>query len=254
MQDRKVVSISRVGAIAVVKFDRGERLNAFDPALVEEMTQVAYSFQNDCDVRAIIVTGAANAFSSGADLKGEAQPAPARTDVQERHLRQAGGRLCKAWEDLPQITIAAISGLAVGAGCAFALACDWRVMDEDAYFLVPEVRLGWNLQWGAIPRLVSLVGPAKAKRAALLCEKMSAADALDWGLIDRMSEPGGAVDAALEWAQTIASFEPVPVRMIKEAINATAGANFRASSFADADQSALSSIYAARSRAEPTQA
>lgn len=249
MTTRKVAEVTRIGAVALVRFDRKERLNAFDHELVQEMTEVAWSLQDAHDVRAIVVTGAPNAFSSGADLKAGEHAGPPRSAVEERHLRQAGVRLCRAWEDLPQVTIAAISGLAVGAGCAFALAFDWRVMDDDAYFLVPEVRLGWNLQWGAIPRLVSLVGPARAKRAALLCEKMAAADALEWGLIDRLSAPGKSVEAALEWAQTVAGFEPVAVRMIKEAINATAGENFRATSFADADQSALSTLYAARARA-----
>lgn len=240
---RNDVTIKKHGPVAEVVFDRGERLNAFDQSLVDQLTEVARSFHSDHETRAIVVTGAANSFSSGADLKAE-RPAIPPSPVEERYRRQSGGRLCKAWEDLPQVTIAAISGLAVGAGCAFALAFDWRVMERNAYFLVPEVRLGWNLQWGAIPRLVSLIGPARAKRAALLCERMSAADALDWGLVDRLAEPGEAVEAAMEWARIIAEFDPVPVRMIKESINAAAGESFHATSFGDADQSALSGIWA----------
>lgn len=241
---RKTVTITRSGPIAIVKFDRKERLNAFDQELVQEMIETGLSFQDDFETRAIIVTGADNAFSSGADLKAK-NYTQNMSAVEARHTRQAGVRLCRIWEDLPQVTIAAISGLAVGAGCAFSLAFDWRVMDRDAYFLVPEVRIGWNIQWGTIPRLVALVGPARAKQAALLCEKMSANEALEWGLIDRMSESKQAVAEAIKLAETVAEFDPVPVRMIKESINATAGANFRASSHADADQNALSGIYAA---------
>lgn len=240
---RNDVTITKDGSIARVVFDRGERLNAFDQSLVDQLTEIAHSFHIDHETRAIVVTGAAHSFSSGADLKAENPEVPL-SPVEERYRRQSGGRLCKAWEDLPQVTIAAISGLAVGAGCAFALAFDWRVMERNAYFLVPEVRLGWNLQWGAIPRLVSLVGPARAKRAALLCERMSAVDALDWGLVDRLAEPGEAVETAMQWARTIAEFDPVPVRMIKEAVNAAAGESFHATSFADADQSTLSGIWA----------
>lgn len=244
---RNDITITREGSIAKVVFDRGERLNAFDHSLVEQLTEVARTFHSDHETRAIVVTGAPNAFSSGADLK-EVGSAAALSPVEERYRRQAGGRLCKAWEELPQTTIAVISGLAVGAGCAYALAFDWRVMEHDAYLLVPEVRLGWNLQWGAIPRLVSLVGPARAKRAALLCERMRADDALQWGIADRLAEPGAGVETAMEWARIIADFDPVPVRMIKEAVNAAAGESFHATSFADADQSALSGIYAQQRR------
>ena len=239
----KSVTITRSGHIAIVKFDRKERLNAFDHALVAEMIEAGKLFQDDLETRAIIVTGADNAFSSGADLK-----APDYTKdmspVEARHIRSAGVRLCRIWEDLPQITIAAINGLAVGAGVAFAIALDWRVMDNDAYFFVPEVRHGWNIQWGTMPRLVSLVGPARAKQASLLCDRMTAAEALDWGLVDRVTEPQQAVAGAMKLAERIAEFDPVPVRMIKEAINAAAGANFRAASFADADQNILSGFYA----------
>ncbi|WP_334129633.1 enoyl-CoA hydratase/isomerase family protein [Sneathiella sp.] len=242
---RKSATVTRKGHVAIVKFDRGERLNAFDRALVYEMIDVGRSFQDDFETRAIIVTGADNAFSSGADLKA-INFTENMSPVEARHARQAGVRLCRIWEDLPQVTIAAINGLAVGAGVAFSIALDWRVMDSDAYFYVPEVRHGWHLQWGAIPRLVSLVGPARAKEAALLCEKMGASQALDWGLIDRMSAPGQAVAEAMKLAETIAEFDPVPVRMIKDAINAAAGANFRAVSHADADQNALSVLYAAQ--------
>src|SRR5690606_26395422 len=100
------------------------------------------------------------------------------------------------------------------AGCAFALACDWRVMDRDAYFFVPEVKLGMNLQWNTVPRLVSLVGPARAKRITLLCEKVWAPDIFEWGLVDRLAEKKGeSLDLALEWAETVASFDPLTVRM-----------------------------------------
>ena len=89
---------------------------------------------------------------------------------------------------MPQITIAAIEGLAVGAGVALAIACDWRVIARDAYLYVPEVRIGLNLQWGALPRLVSLVGPARAKRITILCERMGADQAASWGLVEEVAE------------------------------------------------------------------
>ena len=106
---------------------------------------------------------------------------PSETDDLKRRYRAYGGvRLCKAWESMPQITIAAMEKLAVGAGVAIALACDWRVLARDAYLYVPEVKIGLNLQWGALPRLISLVGPARAKRITIMCEKMWAEQALNY--------------------------------------------------------------------------
>jgi enoyl-CoA hydratase/carnithine racemase len=146
---------------------------------------------------------------------------------------------------MPQITITAMEGMAVGAGCAIALACDWRVLASDAYLYVPEVKIGLNLQWGALPRLVTLVGPSKTKQITLLCDKMDPNMALDWGLIDRIADPGQTVAVATEMASRAASMPPATTRMVKEAVNATANALHRATSFADADQSALTRNYQA---------
>lgn len=252
MTQRKAARIEKRGRVAIVRFDRGERLNAFGAPLIEEMTEVARSFENDLETNVIVVTGTPDYFSSGADLKDDAYWDPERSALERRHLIHGGGRLCKAWEELPQVTIAAISGLAVGAGCAFALACDWRVMDRDAYFIVPEVKLGMNLQWNTVPRLVSLVGPARAKRITLLCEKIYAPDIHAWGLVDRLAdEKGGALELALEWADIVAEFDPLTVRMVKEAITVTASALDRGLSYADADQSMLGSALNAALRKVP---
>jgi enoyl-CoA hydratase/carnithine racemase len=132
----------------------------------------------------------------------------------------------------------------VGAGVAIALACDWRVLARDAYLYVPEVKIGLNLQWGALPRLITLVGPARAKRIVLLCEKMPAEQALDWGLVDELADSDKSVDVALELAEAAAAMPAATTRMVKQAINATANALHRASAFADADQSALTRTYA----------
>ena len=101
--------------------------------------------------------------------------------MERRQIFYRGGRLCAAWESMPQVTIAAMERLAVGAGVALPLACDWRVMGESCYLYVPEAKIGLNLQWGALPRLINLVGPARAKRICILCERMDAQTALAWG-------------------------------------------------------------------------
>ena len=234
------VNIERRGPIAIVRFDRKENLNAFNQQLILEMTEVARSFHDDLETQAIVVTGATEAFSAGADLKdGQSWQTDGISELQRRQRFYRGVRLCEAWETAPQITIAAIERMAVGAGIALGLAMDWRVMGENAFLYVPEVKIGLNLQWGALPRLVTLVGPARAKRIVLMCERMGAAQALDWGLIDEVAADGAAVDKALELAEGVVAMPHATVRMVKEAVNATAGALHKATSYADADQSQL---------------
>ncbi len=235
------ITIEREGPIATVRFDRHKNLNAFDGQLILELTDVARSFRDDMETRAVVLTGSKDYFSAGADLEDLAsRNDPAVSDAERRQTFFRGVRLCEAWEAMPQITVAAMERLAVGAGVALPLACDWRVMGESAYLYVPEVKIGLNLQWGALPRLVNLVGPARAKRICILCEKMDAATALDWGLVDEVAPDGQAVDAALALARAAAEMPQVAVSMVKEAVNATATALNRAVSFADADQSQLS--------------
>lgn len=237
----KYVTIEKEGGLALIRFDRNENKNAFNQELILELTQAARSFHDDLETHAVVLTGAANVFSAGADLKDAASwDSSNKTDLQLRERFYRGVHLCKAWEEMPQITIAAIEGMAVGAGVAIAIACDWRVMARDAFLYVPEVKIGLNLQWGALPRLITLVGPARAKRITLLCEKMDAETALEWGLVEELAERGGSVEKAKEMAGTTLQRPATTVRMVKEAINATANALHRATCFADGDQSQLS--------------
>ncbi len=247
-----MIRIERQGKTAIVTFDRGERLNAFNQTLIQSLTRTACELETDQTIQSIVLTGTGRAFSAGMDLDDEMWNMPDATDLQRRETFYSGVRLCAAWERLPQITIAAIDGMAVGAGVALALACDWRVASEDAFLYVPEAKIGINLQWGALPRLISLVGPARAKRICLLCEKLPAGQALNWGLLDEVAAAGEAVAKATALAAQVNQQPDVAVRMIKEAVNATSQALHRATSYADADQSQLSGGFlAARSaRAE----
>lgn len=233
------VTIKRNGPVALVTFDRRKNLNAFDSKLILELTDVARGFQEDLDIRAVVLTGSRNYFSAGADLDDLGTRA-ALSDVERRQSFYRGVRLCEAWEAMPQVTIAAMERLAVGAGVALPLACDWRVMGESCYLYVPEAKIGLNLQWGALPRLVNLVGPARAKRICILCERMPAAQALAWGLVEEVAPDGRVAERALELAHAAAQMPAIAVSMIKEAVNATAGALNRTASYADADQSQLS--------------
>lgn len=230
------ITITSEGGVATVRFDRGERLNAFDAKLIEELTEAALAFHADDATRAVVLTGTTRAFSAGADVKEAPETGGLLAERRRSHL---GRHMCRAWEEMPQITVAAIDGLAVGGGVALPLALDWRVMAEDAYFYVPEVKLGVNLQWQTIPRLVALVGPARAKRIAILCERMGSAQALDWGLVDEVAPAGEAVPAAQALAARAAEMPMPAATVVKEAVNTATNALLQATAAMDSDVALL---------------
>ena len=233
----QMVEIERRGRVAIVRFDRGNRANAMSLELCRQLTVAARSFEGDSQTSAIVLTGRAEVFTNGADLKDAELSAARQAPLAERRvLMQTGGRMCRAWEELEPMTIAAIEGWCVGGGAALAVACDLRAAARNAMFYVPEIERGMNLSWGAVPRITHLVGPAKAKRIIILSEKIDATRASDWGLVDELCEPGKALESALVMADRVASMPPVQVRMIKQAVNASAFALDRATSHADFDQ------------------
>lgn len=234
------VSLERRGRIGIVRFDRGDRSNTLSLAACRELTQMARSLEGDTELCAVILTGSAEHFSMGADLSDqEFRESRQLPMAQRRQTVQTGGRMCRAWEDIEPLTIVAIEGWCVGGGTALSVACDLRVASRGARFYVPEIERGMNLSWGAVPRIAHLVGPARAKRIIMLSEKIAADRALEWGLVDELAPPGGALDAALAMAERAASLPPVQLRMIKQAVNASVNALDRAVSHADFDQFTL---------------
>lgn len=113
-------------------------------------------------------------------------------------------------------------------------------MGRGAFLYLPEVKFGINLQWGMLPRLISLIGPAKTKRFGLICERMNSDTALKWGVVDAIAGDGKTIYTAMEMARNVTEMPATAARLMKEAINAATNALHRASSFADADQSQLS--------------
>lgn len=222
--------------IATVCLERPERRNAFSAELMREMIGCAQELSARGDLDAVIVAGAGGVFSAGADLKDPSRWAGGAPLLVQREIAGLGFRMARAWEELPQITIAAIEGYAVGGGLALAVALDWRVMARDAFVSLPEISLGIPLTWGTLPRLVNLVGPAKAKRLAILCERVGAEQALAMGLVDELCDPGKSVERAAELAAMVLEKPKHSVLMTKESVNAYAGLGAHAVSYMALDQ------------------
>jgi enoyl-CoA hydratase len=228
------------GRLAVVTLNRPSARNALSRALMRELTACARELAERTDIDVVILTGGEVCFSAGADLKdANAWADDSLSTVERREVAGTGFRLCKAWEEMPQITIAAIEGYAVGGGLALSLACDWRVAAEDAFVSLPEIALGIPLTWGTIPRLVNLLGPARAKRLTILCERFPAPDALAIGILDYTAPRGQALAKAHEVAARTLSMPAAAVRMSKESANAIALALNHAAGYMAHDQIAL---------------
>lgn len=236
----QAISIKREGAIATVTIDRGAKRNAFTQDMVLKLTDIALEFQEDTNTQCVILTGNDNEFSAGIDLSDPARwNIDDKTFLERRNIALRGTKLCKAWEDMPQITIAAIEGMNVGGGIALTLTCDWRVMAESAFLYVPEVQIGIPLGWQTIPRLVNMVGPSRAKQIVLLDERMSASKASEWGIVDFVVQDGTAKSYAESLAQRVAAMPDVAVRMTKQNINSFANVLNQLGSHMDVDQAML---------------
>ncbi|MGE5158456.1 MAG: enoyl-CoA hydratase/isomerase family protein [Gemmatimonas sp.] len=232
------------GRIAVVRFDRGDGINALSPEALRQLTAAARSFEDDADTSVVVLTGSAKAFSAGFDLKDAEGRSRRSMDIGSlrRHL-QLGPRLTRAWHDMEQVTIAAIEGFCVGGGVALAVALDFRVMAQDAHLRVPEIGLGMNMSWQSVPRMLHLIGPARTKQAVMLAdERIPAEQAYEWGLVEQLSQPGQAFDAAMAFAEKFARQPPLPVAMTKLTVNRLAHALDDLASHMDVDQFALASL------------
>src|SRR5580658_1430993 len=237
--------VTEDSAVAEVRLARPAQRNALSRALMEQLTEVAVHYRKSTSVQAIVLAGADDYFSAGADLTDRAaQAGQPATKLEQRQTARLGPDMCQAWEDLEQVTIAAIEGYCIGGAAALVLACDFRLAGDGAYLRLPEIALGMNMSWRTLPRVATLCGPSRAKRFAIFCEPVDADQALAWGMIDEKTPKGGALALAREWAGKVAALPPIPVRMTKEAVNAAANALHKSASIMDRDQWLLTSATA----------
>ncbi len=219
------IRIERKNKLALVVIDRPDRLNAFNENLFFAMEQAAIELKENLP-RAVIITGSGDkAFSAGFDVNPDnpmvssiiasiekKNPQPAEKMIQR--LRQA----VDGFLSLPVPVIAALNGFAYGGGAELAIRCDLRVMDANAVICFSEVRLGLMPDWGGGATLARLVGPAVAADLILTARKIGADEALRLGLVNRVSPPGKALEAAIEMGEAIAKNGPRAVASALEII------------------------------------
>jgi enoyl-CoA hydratase/carnithine racemase len=235
-----LIEIEASGGVWSVRLNRPQTRNAFSLELMRSLTKTAQQLRDEPGVRAVILCAAGPHFSAGMDLAEVQKSDAIKLSLAERRtLAALGERMCQAWQDLPAMTIGAIEGHCIGGGAALAAALDWRVIGSSAWFWLPEIALGLPLGWGALPRLVSLLGPARAKRFIILGERLQGQQALDFGLAEYLVPDGQAEAEALKLAQLVVDLPEVAVTMSKQAVNASANALSHLASHMVSDQLAL---------------
>jgi enoyl-CoA hydratase/carnithine racemase len=200
------------GRVGICRLNRPEARNALSPELMEELAGAVAGFDADLDVRCIVIAGSDEVFAAGADIGALA----------EREFHEAVFHPAAAfWGQLAGCRtpmIAAVSGWALGGGCELALVCDMIVASETAEFGQPEITLGIIPGGGGTQRLARTVGKARAMELVLTGRRFSAAEALEMGLVNRVTKKGAWLDEAMELAAVVARRPPLAARLAKEAI------------------------------------
>ncbi|HEY2441962.1 MAG TPA: enoyl-CoA hydratase-related protein [Streptosporangiaceae bacterium] len=182
----ETVNLYRRGAAAKIELNRPERMNAWDGTLGPELLDAVNTVAGDTGVRAVLITGAGRAFSSGADLKGHAPQTPEGHPDLYRVLTERYHPIITGIRRMPKPVVAAVNGVAAGIGLSLVLACDLVTAAESAYFLLAFVNIGLVPDGGSSLLVPSRVGFTRAAELALLGEPLPAGRALDWGLINRV--------------------------------------------------------------------
>ncbi|GAA1713918.1 enoyl-CoA hydratase-related protein [Nonomuraea bangladeshensis] len=220
--------VERDGGVVTVTLNRPARKNAMTREGWIELTRVLGEVAARADDRVLVLTGAGGEFCSGADLSAQGSADPPR-----RAMRIVNEALF-ALRDLPQPTIAAVSGAAVGAGFNMALACDLAVADETARFSQIFSRRGLSVDFGGTWLLTHMVGLHRAKELAFFGRILSAREVHDLGLLNRVVPEGTALARAGEWARELLGLAPLALAQTKELLNLAASGDFRESALREA--------------------
>jgi enoyl-CoA hydratase len=238
----KFLKIQRHDHVAVVMLNRPEKLNTLCNDLINEITNASRDFQNDTNIRVVIYTGAGSCFSAGIDLVTLKETINNMDNTSTlkmlRNLRK-GPEMIRAIYEMDQITIAAINGDAIGGGACITAACDFRIGTENCRVGFPEVRLGMNLSWLALPLCVNLIGPARAKQMIILAEMLDSETLLDWGYLDWVVSNEELLLSARQTAEKFASKPPMAAQMVKRSVNAIAAIGDLSVMHMDSDQCLL---------------
>lgn len=210
--DSPPVERSVDGAVALCRLARPEARNALSPELMAELADAVAAFDDDPEIRCIVIAGGTEAFASGADIGA----------LRERSFQESLTHPSAAfWKRLAACRtplVAAVSGWALGGGCELALVCDMIVSSSSTVFGQPEITLGIIPGGGGTQRLARVVGKQRAMELVLTGRRFDAAEAERLGIVNRVCEPHEWLEGALELARRVAERPPLAARLAKQAV------------------------------------
>jgi len=213
-----LVERSETGILRIT-LNRPEKKNAINDQMWDELGQVLRGLRRDESVRVVVITGAGDGFCSGADLSP-------RDDAPRPHIlakmRQVTD-IALLLQGLPQPTIAAVNGVAAGAGCNLALGCDLIVASDSARFSEIFARRGLSIDFGGTWLLPRLVGLHRAKELALFADVIDATEAERIGLVNRVVPASELADFVTEWATRLSAMAPIALAQSKALLNRSIG-------------------------------
>jgi 2-(1,2-epoxy-1,2-dihydrophenyl)acetyl-CoA isomerase len=239
MSDDRILTRLDERGVLTVTLNRPQAKNAFDTPMQSRMIEIFHDAGRDPGVRVVVLTGAGDAFCTGGDVKSLGAPDPADPLAQKWSSDPVWGapearfdrlqhfvRAPMLLHRMPKPTIAMVRGAAAGAGMSLALACDFRVVAEGAFFVTSFAKIGMSGDFGGSYFLTKLVGPSRAKELYMLSERVTAQAAERLGFVNRV-----VADAALESetyaiAHRLAAGAPIALRYVKENVHAALDESF----------------------------
>lgn len=214
--------------VATITLNRPEKLNAFTGTMREDLLDALQSAERNQSVRAVVITGAGRAFCAGGDVEYMSELQQRGDGASFRKLLDAGRDAILQIANMEKPVIASINGVAAGAGCNLALACDYRIASEQVKLGQTFVRIGLHPDWGGTWLLPRLVGRSRALEILMTGRMVSAAEALSIGMVDRMVTAEELAEETKTLARSIADGPPLAIAAIKRALNASERNDLRA--------------------------
>jgi 2-(1,2-epoxy-1,2-dihydrophenyl)acetyl-CoA isomerase len=206
------------GGIATITLNRPEKLNAFAGTMREDLLAAIEQTAVLDHISVTVITGAGRGFCAGGDVVSMSELQERRDSAGFARLLEAGGRAVMAIRAMPQFVIASVNGVAAGAGCNLALACDYRIASNAATFSESFIRIGLHPDWGGSWLLPRLVGAGRAMEMCLTGRPVPAQEAREMGLVDRVVEAEQLREETAALAAAVASMPRHTVRLIKQSI------------------------------------
>ena len=213
MTEKNVLTEAK-GDLVLVTLNRPEALNALNDELMDELSSAVDKYEENPDLKCLILTGSEKAFAAGADIK-QMQPKSYMDVYKEDFITRNWERISRSRKP----TIAAVSGYALGGGCELAMMCDFIIASSSAKFGQPEINLGVSPGAGGTQRLTRFIGKSKSMDMCLTGRMMDAKEAESIGLVSRVLEEDGFIDNVIEIAQQIADKSLIATMMTKESVN-----------------------------------